>query len=442
MISEVSLFKPMTTIEEIYQLYTKYPCIVTDSRGIQRDSIFFALKGETFDGNKFAIEAVDKGCIAAIVDDSSINHPNCIHVEDVLCTLQELANIHRIVLGTRVIAITGTNGKTTTKELVNAVLTAKYNVYATKGNLNNHIGVPLTLLALTKDIDIAIVEMGANHPGEIRFLSGIVEPDYGIITNIGKAHLEGFGSFEGVKKTKGELYQNIAQKNGIVFYNQENQILAELIEEYNLYEQAIPYGYGVDAISINSSNTNSFLCLDIVLPNQILPITISTSLVGNYNFENVLAAITVGLYLGVPIEAIKIALEGYVPTNSRSQLVKTNFNEVILDAYNANPSSMEVAVKNFASLNHSNKVVIVGEMLELGSYSHDEHNRIARLIKSLGFSMVIFIGKGFETESEGYLFFVDSEGCAKFLKEKPIEDAIVLLKGSRGVKLEKIMTEL
>ncbi len=432
----------MTTIEDIYQFFLKNPVVTTDSRNIQKGSIFFALKGDNFDGNKFALEAIKQGCIAAIVDDPDIEDDQCFYVKDVLETLQSLSNIHRIILGTRVLAITGTNGKTTTKELISAVLSQKYRVYATKGNLNNHIGVPLTLLSLTKDVDLAVVEMGANHPGEIKLLSSIAEPDYGIITNIGKAHLEGFGSFDGVKKTKGELYQNIAEKNGFVFYNPENLILSELIDRYRLEDQSIPYGYGLENVSINKSNKSPYLCLDIQLPNELSLITIETKLVGSYNYENVLAAITVGLYLGVSIDSIKIAIEDYTPSNSRSQLVRTKFNEVILDAYNANPSSMEVAINNFASIKNPNKVVIVGEMLELGDYSAVEHTRIANLIKSIPFSSVIFIGTRFENDAQNLLFFNDSESCAKFLVENPIKNSLILLKGSRGVKLEKVMEQL
>ncbi len=432
----------MTPIEEIYQLFTKYPLVVTDSRGILPDSIFFALKGENFDGNKFAIDAVNQGCIAAIVDDPNVKHERCFYVENVLTTLQSLANIHRIVLGIRVIAITGTNGKTTTKELIKAVLSTKYRVYATKGNLNNHIGVPLTLLSLTKDVDIAVVEMGANHPSEIGLLASIAAPDYGIITNIGKAHLEGFGSFEGVKNTKGELYQYIAEKNGSIFYNPKNSILDELIIKYRLLDQAIPYGYCFDSVSIDHTNNKPFLCLDIKMPNEIAHFTIETSLVGNYNYENVLGAITVGCFMGVPMDSIKSAIENYQPSNSRSQLVKTKYNEVILDAYNANPSSMEVAINNFASFINPYKVIIVGEMLELGDFSVSEHMRIAELIKSLNFSQAIFIGKGFESDSKDHLFFENSDSCSKFLIDNPITNALILLKGSRGVKLEKIMEHL
>ncbi len=433
----------MITIEELYQLYKKYPLITTDSRNVVKGSIFFALKGETFDGNKFAVEAINQGCAAAVVDDKSVVHEKCYQVNNVLAALQNLANFHRIILGLRVIGITGTNGKTTTKELINAVLSKKYKVFATKGNLNNHIGVPITLLSLTSDINIAIVEMGANHPREIALLSSIAEPDYGIITNIGKAHLEGFGSFEGVKNTKGELYKHIADNNGCVIYNSENDILLELIKRYRLEDKSVPYGVGLAKAEINQSSKSPFLSVDIELDDdKNTSMTINTNLVGLYNFENVLAAITVGLFMNVPIESIKVALENYTPSNSRSQLVKTSKNEVILDAYNANPSSMEVAVRNFASFDVSNKVVIVGEMLELGEYSTAEHQRIADLIKSFNFAKTIFIGQSFKNYAEGVLFFENSKLCAEYLINNRLQNSLILLKGSRGVKLETVMEQL
>jgi UDP-N-acetylmuramoyl-tripeptide--D-alanyl-D-alanine ligase len=432
----------MTTIEEIYHLFIDNPTITTDSRQVQKGSIFFALKGDSFDGNKYALNAIQQGCIAAIVDDPNIKDNRCIYVENVLKTLQNLSYIHRKALGVKVLAITGTNGKTTTKELINTVLSQKYKVFATKGNLNNHIGVPLTLLSLTKDIDIAVVEMGANHPGEIQQLSSITEPDFGIITNIGKAHLEGFGSFEGVKQTKGELYQSISKNNGYVFYNPDNKILVELVSDYRLKNHSIPYGTGLESFKIDITPKSPFLCLNIKPKNNGSVISIESSLVGNYNYENILAAITVGLYMGIPVDQIKLAIESYKPSNSRSQLVKTNFNTVILDAYNANPSSMEVAIKNFASIDNPNKVVIVGEMLELGDYSAAEHKRIAELVKSIGFRSVIFIGEGFKEHSNDCLFFKDSDSCSNYLIENPISNAFILLKGSRGVRLEKVMERL
>lgn len=432
----------MTTVEEIYQLFIKHPFITTDSRQVQKGSIFFALKGDNFDGNQYALDAIRRGCIAAIVDDPNIEGKGCIKVQNVLETLHNVSNIHRKSLEVKILAITGTNGKTTTKELVSAVLSQKYKVFSTKGNLNNHIGVPLTLLSLTKDIDVAVVEMGANHPGEIKLLSSIAEPDYGIITNIGKAHLEGFGSFEGVKQTKGELYQSIASRKGLVFYNSENSILVELINKYNLIGNSIPYGFGLESSSVDNTTNSPYLTLNVKPTSGKSFISIESSLVGSYNYENILTAITVGLYMGIPIDLIKLAIESYKPSNSRSQLVKTTQNLVVLDAYNANPSSMEVAIKNFASINNPEKIVIIGEMLELGDYSAAEHSRIAELAKSLGFVSVIFVGKNFENYSQGSLFFKDSESCSNYLREHSIKNSLILLKGSRGVKLEKVMDML
>jgi UDP-N-acetylmuramoyl-tripeptide--D-alanyl-D-alanine ligase len=432
----------MTSLERIYQLFVQNPSITTDSRQVQKGSIFFALKGDTFDGNKFALEAIRQGCVAAIVDDPIIRDEHCIYVDNVLMTLQIISNIHRRSLGVKVLAITGTNGKTTTKELISVVLSQQYRVFATKGNFNNHIGVPLTLLSLTKDVELAIVEMGANHPGEIQHLSSIAEPDYGIITNIGKAHLEGFGSFEGVKQTKGELYHFIAERHGSVFFNPNNTILVDLIENNKLKDHSIPYGYGLEEMEIESSRSSQFLCLRIRLIDNDNFQWIQTKLVGNYNYENVQAAITVGLYMGIKFELIKDAIENYVPSNSRSQLVKTIRNTVILDAYNANPSSMEVAIRNFASIESRNKVLILGEMLELGDHSAMEHKKIADIVKSYAFNLLIFIGKGFKNEADKCLFFDDSESCAKYLADHSIENALVLLKGSRGVKLEKLMERL
>ncbi len=432
----------MNTLEKIYKLYKENSLITTDSRNVVNGSIFFALKGENFDGNKFALEAISKGCIAAVVDDPEVKSDKCFYVNSVLETLQTLSTHHRKTLGLKVIAITGSNGKTTTKELVNCVLSQTYKVFATKGNLNNHIGVPLTLLSLTKDIDIAIVEMGANHPGEINLLSTIADPDYGIITNIGKAHLEGFGSFEGVKKTKGELYEYISKRKGIIFYNPDNENLVDLVYQFNLENNSIAYGYGLKNMKIHEAKNNPYLSVELIPEGYTSEILIQTSLVGNYNFENVLAAITVGLYLEISIESIKVAIESFHPSNSRSQLVKTSYNTVILDTYNANPSSMELSLRNFALLEGGKKIAIIGEMLELGKYSENEHDRIASIVKSLGFSKVIMVGNGFENYSDGCMFFSNSDQCSTYLSEHLVRNSVVLVKGSRGVKLEKVVTQL
>ncbi len=432
----------MTTLEKIYRIFLENPLAITDSRHVQKGAIFFALKGDNFDGNRFAIDAVNQGCVAAIVDNPHIVDDRCIYVENVLETLQNLSTLHRKSIGVKVLAITGSNGKTTTKELIKSVLSEKYNVYATKGNLNNHIGVPLTLLSLTKEIDIAVVEMGANHPGEIKQLSNIAMPDYGIITNIGRAHLEGFGSFEGVKQTKGELYRYIAEHKGCVFYNPNNEYLNDIINQYGLRDYSIPYAKDLGVISIDTTALSPYLCIRVKPAENSDPFIIQTSLVGSYNFENVLAAITVGHYMGISLEMIKEALEDYTPSNSRSQLVKTNYNTVILDAYNANPSSMEVSIKNFSSYNGNQKIVIIGEMLELGDYAEEEHKRVVELVKSSGFYLAIFVGKGFKNETKDYLYFPDSESCAQYLKVHPIHNSLILLKGSRGVKLERVMESL
>jgi len=431
----------MKSIADLYKLYTEHPVVSTDSRSIPPDSIFFALRGDNFDGNSFALEAIRSGARLAVVDNSSITDSKCILVPNVLETLQQLANYHRKRLGVRILGLTGTNGKTTTKELASAVLSRKFRTLATRGNLNNHIGVPLTLLSITNDIELAVIEMGANHPGEIARLASIAEPDYGIITNIGKAHLEGFGSFEGVVQTKGELYEFLGRSNGMVFYNRQNETLCGLIGKYKLEASSIPYQRCWKDIIIRSSPSTPYLSvrLTTLADNKL---DINTSLIGSYNFENVMAAIAVGVHFGVPVAAIKDAIEGYTPSNNRSQFLKTPSNELILDAYNANPSSMELAIRNFAGIEHPNKTAIIGEMLELGEYSRAEHQRIVQLMLSLKIGNVLLVGKGFEGVTQGLLHFPDSESCSLYLKQHKITNHLILVKGSRGVKLERVVSEL
>ncbi len=431
----------MTSIDKIYKLFIENPVITTDSRNVPANSIFWALQGETFDGNKFAHNAIESGAKIAVVDDPSIISDKVILVENSLVALQKLATIHRQALGLKVLAITGSNGKTTTKELINAVLSTKFNVFATKGNLNNHIGVPLTLLSVTPTTDIAIIEMGANHPGEIAALADIALPDYGLITNIGSAHLEGFGSFEGVIKTKGELYQNISRNNGKVFFNSLNPILQDLIKIYNLEENSIPYGLNQFTISNNQNEKSPFLSIMASFKSE-QKVKLNTNLVGDYNLENVFAAMTIGSYFSVPIADIKSAIENYIPTNSRSQLVKTNYNSVILDAYNANPTSMMASLKNLSSINHQSKVAIVGAMKEMGIFADLEHKRIVEYAKSLDISKIILVGKEFDNTNTDFLIFETAEDLKKYLKENQIKDSLVLVKGSRAVKLEVIMDYL
>lgn len=424
-------------IEKLYQHFIENPFVTTDSRNVPKGSIFFALKGDNFDGNKFAKSAIDSGASLAVIDNPDYLSEDCFLVDDVLKVLQDLANYHRRKLGINIIGITGSNGKTTTKELLAAVLSMKYNVYATKGNLNNHIGVPLTLLSLSSKNDMAIVEMGANHPGDIKELAEIAEPNFGLITNIGRAHLGGFGSFEGVINTKSELYGFIEKNGDKVFYNQSNPILSELITRYHLSKKSIAYASVCNLQEIIHQDGNPLLSVKVEIEGVAL--NIQSNLVGDYNAENLLAAITIGRYFGVDSASIIRAIENYIPTNNRSQFIKTGKNTVIMDAYNANPSSMDAAIRNFAATSFMNKKVIIGEMLELGDYSNDEHNRIVELLEALNFKDVILVGDGFRGVSRQYLFFANSDECLAYIKDNSFENCTILLKGSRGVKLERLM---
>ena len=423
-------------IKELYQIFIKHPQVSTDTRKIIKDSIFFALKGENFDGNLFASSALENGAAFAVIDNEKyyINNGKYILVDDTLGTLQLLAINHRQNFTIPFFGITGTNGKTTTKELINSVLSQKYETLATFGNLNNHIGVPLTILGITNDTEIAIIEMGANHVGEIGELCTIAQPDYGIITNLGKAHLEGFGSFEGIIKAKNDLYKYIKNKKGKIFINSNNELLINLSNN-------------IDKVTYGTSDTD-FCCGKLISANpnveisyhyNELDINIKTNLVGSYNFENIMAAICVGVYFKIDHYLIKKALETYIPTNSRSQVVKTETNTLILDAYNANPTSMEQAIINFAKMDTNNKVLIIGDMLELGSYSLDEHQSILNLIEKENFKNVILVGKDFKIANKNFLSFTTSEEAREWLKNNPILNSTILIKGSRGIMLEKII---
>jgi len=426
-------------IEYIYKLFTDSFHVTIDSRNVKAGSIFFALKGEKNDGNAFAANALMNGAALAVIDNPNYLTDGCVLVDNSLHALQKLANYHRQRLSTKIFAITGSNGKTTTKELLYAVLSKKYITRATIGNLNNHIGVPLTLLSITPEVEFAIVEMGANHPGDIDELCRIAEPDFGLITNIGKAHLGGFGGFEGVKNTKGELYKFLVLKNGTIFYNHKNPILFDLLNRHKA-QNIIPYSNYVDDCIIDESNTNPFLSLTIKEKEN--KVAIQTNLVGNYNIENVLAAYAVGRHFGVDINSIIDAIGKYVPSNNRSQLIKTQSNTVIMDAYNANPTSMEQALKNFGKLISPAKVVILGEMLELGEYSADEHKKIVDLASSMNFDKIILVGKGFANINGNFHYFDSLLECVDYLRHNPLINATVLVKGSRGVKLEQVIQVL
>lgn len=430
-------------IERLYQIYSESNGISTDTRKIIPGSIFFALKGDNFDGNKFADEALIKGCTYAVSDDESLKGKDkLVLVKNVLETLQQLANYHRRKLKIPFIAITGSNGKTTTKELCFAVLFRKFRVFATRGNLNNHIGVPLSVLSIRNE-EIAIIEMGANHEGEIRNLCSIAEPDFGIITNIGLAHLEGFGSPEGVKRGKEELYDFLKKNNGKAFYNSDNTLLARLIKEKEI--DSIPYGKDPGAICAGKIIERSrFLIVELSIEEKIKAI-VQTKLVGSYNLENIVASFAIGRYFGVDIEDIKEAIENYTPSNSRSQYLPTGNNRLIVDAYNANPSSMTSSVLNFLSMDDKDeKLIILGDMLELGRFSSEQHEKIVTLLKENAVKNVILVGPEFLKASKNseYPGFEKVEELVDHCISNPVKNHLIFLKGSRGIKLEKLLEVL
>lgn len=431
------------TISALYQLYLQCPIVTTDSRNCPQGSIFIALKGDSFNGNAFAAQALKDGCTYALVDeveytDSTNNH--IILVDNCLKTLQQLANYHRKQMGTKIIGITGTNGKTTTKELIASVLTQTHNVLYTQGNLNNHIGVPLTLLRLRTDHNLAVIEMGANHPGEIKELAMIAEPDYGIITNVGKAHLEGFGSFEGVIRTKGELYDYLRQKgDSVVFIQNENPYLNEIAKGLNL----IKYGSS-KTLYVNGKVTSCspYLKLEWKAGKEEDTHEVQTQLIGAYNFDNVLAAVAIGRFFGVEPSKIDAALENYTPQNNRSQLKETENNKLIIDAYNANPTSMMAALGNFKQMEVTHKIAILGDMRELGETSVEEHQKIVDFIDTCSFEKVILIGEEFAKTKHSYKGYAKAiEVIEDLNKEKP-KDCYILIKGSNGMKLGQLVEHL
>ena len=431
-------------IKELYEIYKAHPVVTTDSRNCPEGSIFFALKGETFDGNKFAVAAIEKGCAYAVVDDKEIVHPQTILVDNVLDTLQALARYHREQLDIPFVGVTGTNGKTTTKELVATVLSKKYRVHYTQGNFNNHIGVPLTLLSIKPDCEMAVIEMGANHPGEIKTLANIALPTCGLITNVGKAHLEGFGSLEGVINTKKELYDNLAERGGHVFVNAANPFLMNVLnaESYTTYSSNVEVG-----ADINGRLLRCAPYVEFEWNNK----HIATHFVGAYNLDNMLAAITMGLHFGVAEADICDAISNYVPANNRSQLTKTERNTLIVDAYNANPTSMMAAIDNFELMEGENKVAILGDMLELGEQSAIEHQNIVRRLIESKIEKVILVGKEFsQFIIHNSQFIIDSrfvayESLEALLETQNIasmQSQLILLKGSNGIGLYKLIPYL
>jgi UDP-N-acetylmuramoyl-tripeptide--D-alanyl-D-alanine ligase len=424
--------------EELYSIYLEHSIISTDSRQIMPGCLFFALKGDNFDGNKYASIALAAGAAYAVIDDANYAKSNTLLVHDVLDTLQNLALMHRRKFNIPVVAITGSNGKTTTKELINAVLSQDYHVTATKGNLNNHIGVPLTLLGITKKTQIAIIEMGANHPLEIAKLCQLAEPNHGLITNIGKAHLGGFGGYEGVIKAKNELYYWLRNSAGIVFVNSGNPLLMELTSRM----KRILYGseQGINTQGIAKKNTSN---LELDWFSDKNKITIQTNLVGNYNFENVMAAICIGTFFNIQPKKIKSAITSYQPSNSRSQAMKTSRNSIILDAYNANPTSMQLAIENFKMVEAPHKMVILGDMLELGEESPAEHLAIVNLVNEADFDRAVFVGPDFKkAAAERFPWFRNSDEAREWLQKEQLNDFTILVKGSRGIKMEKVLEAL
>jgi UDP-N-acetylmuramoyl-tripeptide--D-alanyl-D-alanine ligase len=424
-------------IETIYSIYLKHPSVQTDTRKLKKGDIFFALKGDNFNGNLFVQKAFELGASYCVVDEeNAVINKNCILVNDVLNTLQSLAKKHRSHFNIPFIAITGSNGKTTTKELIYAVLSTQYKTYTTEGNLNNHIGIPLTILKIKPDAEMAVIEMGANHQKEIEGYCEYAMPNFGLITNCGKAHLEGFGGEEGVRKGKGELYQYLKKQAGHVFLFDDYNYLHEMLGNYS---SLISYGTLMSNANIvgDIKSQTEFLEVEIIKGASIP--SIKTQLVGGYNLPNILAAVCIGKYFEISDLNIKDALEAYTPSNSRSQLMKSGTNTIILDAYNANPSSMELAIENFAAMPGEKKILLLGAMAEMGTESEHEHKQIVALINNFKWQQVVLVGEGFKNSSQNYLYFQNSEEAKNWFHSITISDALILVKGSRSIQMEKIL---
>lgn len=431
----------MSQIEAIYKHYLINPVVSTDTRAITEGCIFFALKGPSFNGNTFAKQALESGASIVVIDEKEYQvDDRCILVEDSLKALQQLASHHRSRLNFPFLAITGSNGKTTTKELIRNVLAKKFNVHATKGNLNNHIGVPLTILSMPVNANFAVIEMGANHQKEIEFLCSIAMPDYGLITNVGKAHLEGFGGFEGVKKGKGEMYAHLHGQGRTAFVNIDNEHLNKMVAEYRP-EKVVSYG----------TNPNAYCKGELISAEPTLNLTwkcessfgeIQTQMIGAYNFENILSAICIGSYFRVKPEDMNEAIAAYAPDNSRSQIIQQGTNTIVLDAYNANPSSMEAALRNFEKMHSDSKVICIGDMAELGEESAAEHKRIIEQLKKMNYKLLVLVGKNFGAFASEIksMHFENSSLAAEYFKKNLPDNSLVLIKGSRSSKMELLLS--
>jgi UDP-N-acetylmuramoyl-tripeptide--D-alanyl-D-alanine ligase len=422
------------TTEQLYAIYKQYPSIQTDTRKIKEDDIFFALKGEHFDGHHFIKEAFENGAAYAVIDDPACaEFAKTILVPNVLTALQELAGHHRKQFTIPFLAITGSNGKTTTKELVHAVLSNSYKTYTTEGNLNNHIGIPLTLLKIRDDAQVAVVEMGANHPGEIASYCAYTMPTHGLITNCGRAHLEGFGSEEGVRKAKGELFDHIRMHDGTVFIMQDYPYLQEMSQGIPV---VITYGTFNAELEGNIIKNEDLLTVSITKGANIP--TLRTNLVGDYNLPNVLAAVAIGKFFNVADDSIREAIENYKPSNSRSQLVRFGTNKMIMDAYNANPSSMKSAIENFAAMQGDNKILLLGAMAELGDDSVKEHEVLLDIVRNYTWKQVVLVGGDFLHVDHSYTQFENADTAAHWFRDQQFENTLFLLKGSRSIHMEKI----
>ena len=422
-------------VEQLYNIYKQYPSIQTDTRKLKEGDIFFALKGENFNGNTFVQKAIDAGAAYAVIDEEQYAvFGKTVLVDDVLTSLQQLARHHREQFSIPIIAITGSNGKTTTKELINAVLSSSFKTYTTEGNLNNHIGIPLTILKIKADAEIAVIEMGANHQKEIASYCTYALPTHGLITNCGKAHLEGFGGEEGVRKGKGELFDHLRSNNGTAFVMWDYDYLQEMSEGISTIIK-----YGTHDAEIEGQVVKSEPFLEVSISKGADTVTIQTQLVGEYNLPNVLAAVAIGKHFNVPDKKIKAAIENYAPSNSRSQLIEKGTNKIILDAYNANPSSMKLAIENFSRLHDVNKVLMLGGMAELGEESLEEHKAIVELLKQHEWENVVLVGGDFLKFEHPFIQFQNTTEATAWLQQQHFEDTYLLIKGSRSMQMEKVL---
>lgn len=428
----ITIFVYMISIEQLYSIYLQYPSTQTDTRKLKQGDIFFALKGPNFNGNTFALQALEAGAAYSVVDEPvADNNERVIQVDDVLTTLQQLAAYHRDQFNIPFIAVTGSNGKTTTKELIHQVLSSEYITYTTEGNLNNHIGIPLTLLKIKNDAQMAVIEMGANHMKEIADYCTYTKPTHGIITNCGKAHLEGFGSEENIKKAKGELFDYLRENGGVVFAFDDYDYFHEMTKGMN---EVVWYGTEKGNVTGKALQANPFLS---VLINE--ETIINTKLIGSYNLPNILCAVAIGKYFGIHVEKIKQSMEAYIPANSRSQLKQIGTNNFIIDAYNANPTSMKAAIENMSRIDAENKILMLGAMKELGDNSVQEHQQLINLINQHQWKAVALVGGDFAHTQHNYHYFATTAEAREWLQQLAPENSYILIKGSRGIAMENVL---